>query len=177
MDLADYRDESNYSDAISYAGRFPFVVDDSNTAITGSSKDELFLQGSCSSLGAVPVDLVTTTSEYRYLWNNWKDHFFYAVSEDFSPASTDGSCGNCIDYKGDKMAAIVMYSGSRHGAQLRNGAIAPGDVSTKNDINNYLENNAVAFSSNSGTASYATPTVNDIMYCIKPDLTVIECPP
>lgn len=178
MNLADYRDENNYSDVISYTGRFPYEVDDSNTAITvtGLSSDELFTQGNCNSLGAVPVDLMTANSEYRNLWNNWKDHFFYVVSEDFSPDNLDGSCGNCIDYKGDDMAAIVIYSGSRGATQLRTGPIVSGDVNTKNDISNYIENNVIAFNSGSGSSSYA-PGVNDIMYCIKPDLTVIECPP
>ena len=178
IDLADYRDDNNYSDVNSNAGRFPFEVDDSNVAITGSSDDRLFVQANCSSLGSVPVDLVTENSEYRFLWNNWKDHFFYVVSQDFTPDTSDGFCGNCIDYEAEKMAAIVIYSGSRYSTQLRNGmVVAPGDVITKNDISSYLENNAAAFNTNSGTASYAKPTVNDIMYCIKPDLTVIECPP
>ncbi len=179
MNLADYRDESNYDDASGYTGRFPFIITDSNNAITVGSNDELFTQAACNIIGGLTVDLIDTASEYRYLWNNWKDHFFYVLSKDFEPTATTASCGsNCITVNTVPMAGIVIYSGSSQGAQIRNGAVADGDVSTKDDISNYIDDaivNQPAFIAATGKGAYVTTGVNDIMYCIKPDLTVASC--
>ena len=179
MNLADYRVDSNYDDASVYAGRFPFIITDSNNTITVGSNDELFTQAECNISGGLPVDLTDTTSEYRYLWNNWKDHFFYVLSKDFAPAATTASCGsNCITVNTVPMAGVVIYAGSRQGVQIRNSSVAAGDVNTKDNISNYIDDsidNQPSFINGTGKGAYVTTGVNDIMYCIKPDLTVASC--
>ena len=179
MNLTDYRDDSKYDDASGYTGRFPFIITDSNSAITVGSNGELFTQAACNILGGLTVDLTNTSSEYRILWNNWKDHFFYVLSKDFEPAATTASCGsNCITVNTVPMAGVVIYAGSRQvGMQIRNGAVAAGDVDTKDDISNYIDDasNQAAFIASTGKGAYITTGVNDIMYCIKPDLTVASC--
>ena len=177
MKLADYRDDSNYDDASGYAGRFPFIITDSNTAITVGSNDELFTQAACNILGGLTVDLTNTSSEYRILWNHWKDHFFYVLSKDFEPAAKTASCGsNCITVNTVPMAGIVIYAGPRQGVQIRNGAVAAGDADTKDDISNYIDDaiNQIAFIDGTGKGAYITGG-NDIIYCIKPDLEVAAC--
>jgi len=79
------------------------------------------------------------------LWQHWKDHFFYAVSEDFSPTSTNVTCtGNCLTTIAGQHAAIIMYSGSRSAAQDRTGPVVIGDPIVADDpddksvISNYL---------------------------------------
>ena len=81
---ADYRERFNYSDtaASSYLGRFPFTVNDSDSAIGhGSVPDpsqaRLFLKGFCSALPVPDGDPVNLESGEGYtIWENWKDHFF-----------------------------------------------------------------------------------------------------
>ena len=103
MSLADYRLKDNYDDsdgASGYAGRFPFTVDDSNGVIDATiPTDVLFDVTGCNALAvgsgttAATADLVDpgdsglpgSPTEYRKLWNNWKDHFFYVVSKDYEP--------------------------------------------------------------------------------------------
>ena len=114
----DYRDNANYQDDAptvvpvdhGYSGRFPFDVASSNAAIDAAlSVDELFDVANCSAL-AVGVGATAATAnlldpsdpgppsvpatEYRKLWNNWKDHFFYVLSKSYEPG-TGGSqkCG------------------------------------------------------------------------------------
>lgn len=179
MNLADYRVDSNYDDVSGYTGRFPFIITDSNNTITAGSNAELFTQAECNISGGLTVDLTDTTSEYRRLWSNWKDHFFYVLSKDFEPAAITASCGtNCITVNTVPMAGVVIYAGPRQAAQVRNGAVAAGDVNTKNNISNYIDDaitNQPSFINGSGKGDYVTTGVNDIMYCIKPDLTVVSC--
>jgi hypothetical protein len=185
MNLADYRENSNYDDnpdgASGYAGRLPFIVDHSNTIITGVGGNVLFTQGACDTTNGISQDLNIADSEYRRLWQNWKDHFFYVVSKDFSPAATSASCsGECISVGGIQRAGVVIFSGSRLGAQVRTGPVGP-DTNTKQHIINYLENgNELVFPDIGGNGSYAKvnpANSNDIMFCITDTspTTVVDC--
>ncbi|VAW52586.1 hypothetical protein MNBD_GAMMA06-1145 [hydrothermal vent metagenome] len=186
MSLTDYRVNNNYADVTGYAGRLPFIVADSNTAIGVGTNNELFVEAGCNVAGGFPVDLIYTPpappppSESRTLWNNWKDHFFYVLSKDYEPAtSTASACaGNCITVNNIKMAGVVIFSGSRqaNSSQLRNGGIATDEADTKQNIRNYIEgvNNQTAFIDATGTGDYFSGG-NDIMYCIQPDLNVVSC--
>ena len=185
---ADYRTDANYDDtvAVSYLGRYPHTVDDSDAALGAVNAPNdavpiIFDKGFCDSLAVTagpPINLNTGAATEGYLtWKNWKDHFFYAVSEYHAPASADdtGSCNgtNCIVVGGIEYAAVVLYSGSRTGVQVRNEPIA-GDTDTKNTLTNYLEvNNPIG----NGTGDY-TPTGEDIAFCITDldPLTVVSCP-
>ena len=115
------------------------------------------------------------------LWKNWKDHFFYAVSDYYAPTgaadtgapSCNGDGSNCLKVGPTEYAAVVIYAGSRVGISIRNEPVA-GDVDTKNNITNYLE---VTNPIGNGKGDY-TPTDNDIMFCIEDTnpLSVVSCP-
>lgn len=184
--LADYRVSVNYDDnadaAPGYAGRYPYIVDDSNIDIPGpNSSSELFIEAGCNAIAVTSgatVDLQTPGSEYRVLWENWKDHFFYAVSQDYAPDITPAVCGaNCITVQGINRAAMVVFSGSRLASEIRNEPLA-GDADTKFNAANYIESiNAAVFPDSSGNGIYTTVTANDIMYCLTTasPLTVVPC--
>ena len=76
-----------------------------------------------------------TSSEDRRLWDNWKDHIIYAVSERYAaraipnddviqPRCNDVLVSNnkCITFNGTEYAAIVIYAGER----LKDVVIDPG---------------------------------------------------
>ena len=174
--LADYRVDGNYSDVINtYAGRVPFIVDDSNLT-TGDIAANLFASAGCDNLalaiGAVTTNLNDPNDEYRKLWRNWKDHFYYAVSSDFEPnAGAAVNCaGTCITVGGVWVAGVVFFSGSRLlPAITRNSP--PVDADDKAIVSNYIENaNDVILAAAIGdnNDAYATNTIpnNDIMFCI-----------
>ena len=171
--LADYRDSTNYNDNVDatpgYAGRYPFIVDNSNSDIPGvNGSSELFTEAGCSALATSgdTVDLQTTNSEYRMLWENWKDHFFYVVSRDYAPGISSASCGaNCITVNAQR-AAMVVYAGSKKTGQVRNGPVG-GDADTKFDVKNYMENgNETVFPDATGNGVYTTAGTDDIMFCL-----------
>jgi len=203
MNLADYRLDDNYDDAIpdpvvglGYAGRFPFKVTDSNARIGIVGADVLFTGAVCNNLvlppdtitvdgeilarGGITVDLLGGASdEYENLWKNWKDHFFYMVSQGYEPVAppappappVSASCGNCITVDGTNRAATVIFAGSSMD-QPRNG---PPDIDTKQLIANYLENgNETIFPDITGNGTYVTGG-NDIMFCIGTGLGVVPC--
>lgn len=173
--LADYRISSNYNDQDNatpvYAGRYPFIIDDSNSKIPGAhSSNELFTEAGCSALlvtSGATVDLVTADSEYRMLWENWKDHFFYIVSQGYAPGSTTATCSsaNCITVNAQR-AAMVVYAGSRQAGQVRNGPVG-GALDTKFNVANYMENgNETVFPDATGGGVYLTTGTNDVMFCL-----------
>ena len=186
--LDDYRAGDKYDDnpdaTLGHAGRFPFVVDDSNI-LNGGVDNELFTQAACDSLmlptGGITVDLLAVLpgadKEYINLWKNWKDHFFYVVSQGYAPdvAAATPCPGNCIEVDTVRRAAVVIFSGSRQVGQFRNGPVA-GDTNSKDKIINYIEvtNNQAAFNAGTGMGTYVTSD-NDIMFCIEEGLGVVQC--
>lgn len=173
-DLADYQQNASYDDNANavpgYAGRLPFIVDNSNGDIGVVGSAELFTVAACNALlvtsGDV-VDLQTPGAEYRKLWDNWKDHFFYVTSQDHSPANIAALCGiNCITVDGTQRAGLVIFGGTRQTGQIRNDPAA-GDIDTKFDVANYMENgNTAVFPDISGNGAYNTAGTNDIMFCL-----------
>lgn len=189
MNIADYRVEDNYDDianaAQGYAGRFPFIVNNSNASIgIAGANDELFTEAACDNLllpnGGITAHLlgvaVGSNDEYKNLWENWKDHIFYIVSQNYAPSLAAASCsGNCISVNGIPRAAAVIFAGSRVAAQVRNGPVGP-DINTKQLIFNYLENaNVGVFPDPTGDGAYVTAGSNDIMFCIMDGLGVTPC--
>ena len=187
----DYRVDDNYSDsaAVRFLGRYPHTVDDSDIMLGGnapnSAQSTLFDKGFCDALvvpGGLNINLNTGIGAEGYmLWKNWKDHFFYAVSDYYAPTgaadtgapSCNGDGSNCIKVGPTEYAAVVLYAGSRVGISTRNEPVA-GDVDTKNNLTNYLEaTNPIG----NGKGDY-TPTDNDIMFCIEDTnpLSVVSCP-
>ncbi len=188
---ADYRIDSNYDDTsiASHLGRYPHTVNDSDTTLAGNAPNSavpiVFNKGFCDAIpvpisGGGGVNLNTTAGAEGYrVWKNWKDHFFYAVSDYYSPSnagdagapSCDGT--NCITVNTIEYAAVVIYANSRVGLKTRNEPL-DGDADTKFDLDNYIE---VVNAVGNGTGDY-TPTDNDIMYCITDTdpLDVVSCP-
>ena len=197
-DRTNYRDNNNYVDTgkgdidfNGYSGRYPFNVANSNAAIDPATltEDKLFnIAGLCDSLdvgGGVTVDLETTSSEYRKLWDNWKDHFFYVLSKKYEPdnlGAIECSVPNtCIKVNATEYAAAIIFSGSRLAGVTRN---------DKSVVADYLEDGKAAdFDiekvNKLGKRAYIytdpqTDTENDIMFCIRDQptgtpLDVIEC--
>jgi len=174
--LSDYRPDASYDDsnAGSYSGRLADIVDDSN-ATTGNSVARVL--SDCDSV-AVPE----WTGAMRAAWQNWKDHFFYAVAGDFSPAATvPTNCGSCLTVNGSgQYAAVLMFGNSRLPAlgQLRDAP--PVDADSKQTPSNYLEgSNASNVPGTATVADYtsgpASTTFNDLLFCIDDQLLVTEC--
>jgi hypothetical protein len=168
--LTDYYPNANYKDsAYFFAGRVPYIVTASNTT-TGNTLSNLMTTANCPA-GWASVDP---------WWNNWKDHLFYALSQEFQPTSNGGqSCGNwhaqCLSINNaGHYAAVVMFAGPRLSALNQTRA-------NKSVITDYLETpNGTNFTGASGNENYTTgvasSTFNDVLYCIKEDLSVIQCP-
>ena len=180
---ADYRLDANYSDTagVSYVGRFPYIVNESDTALGSSyapnaAEPILFEKSFCNALIA---------GEGYKTWKNWKDHFFYAVSAYYAPENTETKTApacdgtNCIAVGGDEYAAVVIYANSPMDSQVRNEPIA-GDADTKKFLANYVE---VVDPVGDGTGDY-TPEgsgeAKDIAFCIEQEdaglFTVESCP-
>ena len=146
----------------------------------------------------VDLDVINDTDddgsdngEYFDLWQNWKDHFFYAISAHFKPSgvgSTTSCSSDCVKVSGTEYAGIIFFSGLKQAVagvdQTRyappfDGALALDGVDDKDDISNYLEDNNVAdFPDNTGNADYDPVNAvssNDVMFCIRQDMSVIEC--
>lgn len=194
----NYRNNTNYDDddgaTQGYSGRYPFNVAGSNAAIDPvNMMDDTLLEipGLCNDFGAdwegVTIDLNTTTSKYRKLWDNWKDHFFYILSKGYEPdnsgESTCASTSACIKVNpsATEYAGVVIFSGSRLAGVTRNDKSVVADYLEDGKSTEFI-NEAI---NKTGDRTYVytdpqTDTINDIMYCIqdKPagtNLDVIEC--
>lgn len=207
LDGNDYRDRNNYDDSSvmsgQHFGRFPYIVDSADSLIPGtSSVEKLFNKdyiapaenppaGDIIDCDALPIehptgpaaDLRNLTSEDRIYWENRKDHFYYAVSNDYRPnaAPADDLAGaprcaaGCITVNSIQYAAVVIYSGEKLASQFRHAPIATSDtVDTKLIFTNYLE---VVNAAGTGVGDY-TPTGNDVMFCVTDTehLDVVPCP-
>jgi hypothetical protein len=183
VDQDEYRNEDNYDDskAIRY-GRFPQDLDDSFKNETN------FVYGATSYCEG---NVITLFDED--LWNNWKDHFFYIVSEDFDSSSVlpknakkcDLRLGSTrcitIDGKINKVAAMVVFAGEAEVEQDRiwwwDDATGTTNIDNKANKNNYLEGvNQTIYAS--GVQDYST--TSDYSYCIEYDnatfqLAAIKC--
>lgn len=171
--VTDYWTDGNYDDADNLlSGRLPYQVNtsdsDTNNLISNSNPYQLKSDGSnCPS--------VTDWPTYYPWWTNWKDHLYYALADDFSPSSGATACGTCLTVNGTSTyAAVVMFAGKKLASQVR--------ASGTDHLNfaNYLEGrNFTNHPNTSGNSNYQsgteTSSFNDVLYCIKPDLTVTSC--
>ncbi len=174
--LADYRPDDAYDDVAGGAlsGRLVDIVDDSN-ASTGNAIGNVLT--ACNA-AAVPE----WTPAMATLWRNWKDHFFYAVAESFSPvAPVPSNCVSCLTVNGaGQYAAVIAFGASRLDALGQVRDAPPLDADTRDDVSNYLEaTNATAFPYASGTVDFtsqpASATFNDRLVCVDASLNVAEC--
>lgn len=193
---ADYEDGSDFTTA--YSGRLPYDVSSANTRLANSDESKIFSNNYCTA-----IDLVIGTATninfkdasgndkgvYYDLWSNWKDHFFYAISKNNRPVSPSGMppvpafaplcsmSSDCIQVAGKEYAGIIFFSGLKQDAQKR--YAPPFEADTKSDVFNYLEGNAAFFPDNDGDHEYISaspPGSNDVMFCIKDDMSgVVKC--
>ena len=148
--LNDYRTDAEYTDqAGRNIGRLPRYIDDSQAvANIGGGDADLFAQD------PITMAKCAFTSEQQALWQNWKDHFFYVVSQDYminaspsvnllsrcGPDDPDDESGACITVNSIKNAAVVFYADSVTNGQSRNAPnTIPPDSDEKNILDNYLE--------------------------------------
>ena len=205
LDNKNYRKDNNYDDRNGglYAGRYPFKVGDSNNAV-GMAYDNIFDTGDTVDLTGTNGDGLALSSgnfanlsddakanpavddEYRKLWENWKDHFFYILSKKYKPGSGGPEdCGDCnkVGPGPTKYSGIVIFSGTRFGTDRRRDVFADGN-DDKADISNYIENgNDVIFNGADGKDDYnkVGADSNDIMFCVTDKdvaqvLSVERCP-
>ncbi len=206
MDLGgnEYRKDSDYLDSgdftAGFAGRLPYDLERAKTEMLSGDLKNIFDNNYCDG-----IDLVTTATvveninfsddagsdngEYFDIWRNWKDHFFYAVSQAHKP-STIAVAGCSVDCVSvgvvtNEYAGIVLFSGLKQAVvgQERYTSIfdslqtLDGD-DDKDDIVNYLEGNRDnLFPDNTGNGIYdaVAPGSNDIMFCINTDMSVEAC--
>ena len=115
-------------------------------------------------------------------WRDWKDHFFYAVAESYSPAaSVPTNCTSCLTVNGvGQYAAVVLFANARLPALMQVRNAPPIDTDTKGDSANYVEDrNATNIPYTSGSVDFrsqtATASFNDLLFCIDESLNVSEC--
>lgn len=176
LSLSDYRPDTAYNDADAgfLSGRLPDVVDDSDAA-TGNSIGQLLT--ACD-----PIAVPAWTPQMLLSWRNWKDHFFYAVAESYTPiAAVPNSCSTCMTVNGaGQYSAVILFADARLPSlgQIRNSP--PIDTDTKGTPGNYVEgNNAANLPYTSGSVNFvsqaANATFNDLLFCVDDALNVSEC--
>lgn len=176
VDLVEYRTAAQYTDTPvgELSGRVANLVNDSN-AQTGNASTGVL--AACNT-ATVPE----WTPEMAVLWQNWKDHLFYAVAWDFRPDAPPATvCTSCLTVNGaGAWAGVVMFAGTRLAALGQARDEPPMDADARGSIGNYLEGrNAANHPNAAGTGDYesgaATATFNDILYCIDANLSVTAC--
>ena len=172
----DYWTDSNYDDEDGrMAGRLPYRVNTSDSD-TGNQISSPYYQ--LTSNGSSCPNVPDWSSYYPW-WTNWKDHLFYALGYRFRPSSSSTSCGTCLRVNGSgSYAAVVMFAGKALAGQART------TTSNRLDFSNYLEGRNYTYTTGSnpnspGDSNYQSGTetgsFNDVLYCIRPDLTVTPC--
>jgi hypothetical protein len=200
--LGDYREDSNYDDdkTVVNLGRLPNTLDDSNNKMGITSPESLLLgtdRCNIESLVLTECNATIKPSDANFilklqrLWQHWKDHLFYVVSEPFKPdavlvpPATDPTCaGNCITVdntddsiaNGNPFAAMVLFAGKASGNQQRD--IYPDNTTRDLAINYVSPNNSDSASDADGVGVYNTVSEPDgFMMCIgnSPAYVVGEC--
>jgi len=146
LNVVTFGDSTNYLDSNILSGRLPRTVRNSasyplHENWNYNSAGELLLrEPNCPGWNNIDE-----------FWDNWKDHFFYAVAHahdvaDHEPHDDDpcasAECINVQDPDGTKtdIAAVVIFSGARQAGQSRDNNANPSYMSTdKANAANYLE--------------------------------------
>lgn len=184
--VASLYNSANYNDGSNIFGRVPFNTLDSN-AKTGKTQARLLgrlvYDGNANLIAGESGTCATWSAQTNLWYANYKDQLFYAVSGPFLPTNSAGAlaCGasDCITLNGNKLAALVIFSGPPLGGQTRAG------TSQVQDALNYLEepnlaasqvpgNNGAFVNSSPGTALF-----NDTIACgINDSLAIptLTCP-
>lgn len=173
--LSYYAVDQRYRDVSgNLSGRLAYRVSrsDADTNNTLSSNTDL---GYTNILLFTPGSYCAYAPEEKIWYDNWKDHLFYAVANNFKPSASwwsSSSCPTCLNINGTgNYAAVVMFAGEKLSGQNRN------TLSDKSDISNYLEGRNAGNHPNSGgngdyEAADQSSSFNDIVYAIDPDLAI-----
>ncbi|MFA6204250.1 MAG: hypothetical protein WC710_13820 [Gallionella sp.] len=174
----DYSINTNYNDiADTFSGRVPYRVNTSRSSgTTGNSIPSPYYL-----LQADGANCPAGWASIYPWWDNWKDHLFYAISERYKPdnvATTDCTSDHCVSVNDSvHYAAVVIFAGKKLSGQTRASSVTD---SQRGIASRYLEgSNAtnIANSNTNGNEDYqmstTSNTFNDIVYCIKQDLSVV----
>ena len=157
------------------SGRLSYRVSRSDSATNNYLTDNTDL-GDFDIFLLAPGSYCAYADDEKTWYDNWKDHLFYAVANNFQPgAATPSSCGTCLKINGSgSYAAVVIFAGEKLSSQNRN------TLSNKGTISNYLEGrNADNHPNSGGNGNYetgASSTFNDIVYAIDANLVVSPVP-
>jgi len=170
--LSDYTDNTQYNDHDDlFSGRVPYKVNTSQGSTHNSISYPYYL------LQADGANCLSGWAAIYPWWDNWKDHLFYAISQRFKPDNAvTGACDSdhhCLSVNGSPSnnAAVVIFAGSKLSNQTR---------ANKSVVADYLEgrnSTNIGSSYSNGNENYqvdASATFNDIVYCIKDDLSVVK---
>lgn len=193
LGVADFANDSFDDISSQYAGRPPYRVGTSRT-----STNSLLVPSGCSTatdncrlliierclagwwrLAGKPLNNsgVSQQNSPEGWWDKWKDHFFYTVSPEFAPNSTNNWTTNpnpcapasqCITVGTNRYAAVIVFAGKARTGQQRI------TLADRQNAANYLDDtNVLPFATpTSPQARSLAVTGNDQLVCIKPDLTV-----
>lgn len=175
--IADTGNSDNYNDSSNLlSGRIPYIVNSSNTLTGILMSGDILMTANGLDCPRYSTTFSNIAEKMYPWWDNWKDHFFYVLANDFQPGAS-AVCGNCLSVNGKgPYAAVVLFAGNALHHQSRgNNASA-----SRSEIGNYLELRNVSNHPNSGgDADYQSGSAadfNDILYCIDTQLEVSVCP-
>lgn len=181
--LTEYQLAASYADSDNrYSGRLPYSVGNSLADSANTLPVSGVLLNQCPGWASVDE-----------FWNNWKDHFFYAVAKAYSPTSTDSDKADpcsaagqeCLTVDGSgRFAAVLIFAGERrvNPAQSRNTTADLSYASAdKGNSANYLESaNLAAIQNNAPSGAtprnFSRALGNDVMICIQADANLTVDP-
>jgi len=178
LSLSNYAVDSSYNDIDDeMSGRVPYRVNTSDSKTHNSLTSPFYLLTTASYCYPGTLD-----DQDLNWYSNWKDHLFYALSYKFRPDANSPTepcdSGQCVKVNSSSTlnAAVVMFAGERL-ATLNQVRDTNADRAI---IANYLEGRNASNSNSNGDGNYesgtASATFNDILYCIRDNLSVVPCP-
>jgi hypothetical protein len=187
--LAEYHLATSYQDTDKqFSGRVPNEVDNSIADLPNSLVEPItnILLKQCSG----PVPGWVNVDEF---WNNWKDHFFYAVAKAYSPESPDSDkpdpCSvagqECLTVEGTgKFAAVLIFAAEKRVVPQQNrNTVADATYASPDKGNpaNYLEGTNLAAIQNNAPSSaaprnFSKTAGNDTLICIQANATLTVDP-
>lgn len=173
LSIADPSDKNQYDDSpIRLSGHVPYRISDSTLAPPAHNWSTIAIQPSKRNTMAACFTWPTW-------WDSWKAFVFFAIGDNFKPSSSPltVSCtanpSGCLSVNGGvrQYAAILIFAGRPLLGQVRS------TVADKQNASNYLEDeNRSGIQGNTGGGNFTKGTIstgfNDVVVCIKEDLTV-----
>jgi len=130
--ISDYTDNTKYNDSDGLlAGRVPYKVNtargQTGNTISGTSPDIFLLKDDDpTATPTSPAYCASGWASIYHWWYNWKEHLFYAISENYQPTtSVTNACSinighRCVSVNNSgNYAAVVIFAGERLAGQIR----------------------------------------------------------